>query len=46
MNLSEIIKLWGECEMKIPFITYKALIRRLKTNELVVKEYKEKYLKK
>tara|TARA_B100000530_G_C15608575_1_gene349431 strand:- start:152 stop:292 length:141 start_codon:yes stop_codon:yes gene_type:complete len=46
MNLSEIIKLWGECKIKIPFITYKGLIRRLKTNRLVVKEYKEKYLKK
>jgi hypothetical protein len=46
MNLSEIIKLWNECEISIPFITYKALIRRLKTNELVAKEYKEKYIQK
>ena len=43
MNLSKIIKLWNECEIRIPFITYKALIRRLKTNDLVIKEYKEKF---
>ena len=43
MNLNEIIIAWGELKELIPFDTYKSMYKRLNNNELVIKEYKEKF---
>ena len=43
MNLNEIIIAWGTLKEFIPFDTYKPMYKRLNNNELVIKEYKEKF---
>lgn len=46
MNLNEIIIAWGALKEFIPFDTYKPMYKRLNDNELVLKEYKERFKKK
>lgn len=46
MNLNEIIEAWGKVMKEIPFETFKPIYKRLKNNELVLEEYKERFKKK